>query len=356
MPEIRDASFRRTEFLRQLIGQVEAASSGRRTGLAAGAEVTEKLGWYPGWYRIKYLAEDQAIIDVVRGHKVETYYGLRKSSGEDAQSDSAETDAREVDWLPIAELLVAKARAKLRTWQIEAVLSDYGEVDEVGHSEGETVWAADQLVRQILELDPDHDRHQLREAIVRAEKVGFAPEDSARVAPRLLELAVYYRDSSDPEDRPVVWSAIRTGASMLRPEDAVRLLPLLEPGHPIETSTVTVKMIGRLFEAHPPADSNRFGDVEHELERITDSLLNRYAIAIPQSAAMAQLAVYALAAVGSSSTDALALRIRELAAGWFTHRTIYKLHELQEHWHRRAVEVPPAHRRLVERALEALQC
>ena len=50
---------------------------------------------------------------------------------------------------------------------------------------------------------------------------------------------------------------------------------------------MTVKMLGRIFEAQPPADVDQYPELAAEVRQIAESLLNRYAIASSQSAAMA---------------------------------------------------------------------
>ncbi len=110
-------------------------------------------------------------------------------------------------------------------------------------------WTSATLADQILKPDAEDDWPQLREMILTAEDFDFTLQESALLAPRLLDLAIRHRDSDDREDAPAVWSAIRTGASMFQPNDASPLLPLFEPGHTIDTSKVAVKMLGRIYEA-----------------------------------------------------------------------------------------------------------
>ncbi len=200
----------------------------------------------------------------------------------------------------------------------------------------------------------ENDWPRLRELILSAEDIAFTPEQSALLAPRLLDLAVQYRDINDQQDAPGVFSAIRTGASMLRPNEASRLLPLLEPGHPIETSLVALKMLGRIFEAQPPERPDQHTDLACEVRGIAESLLNRYAIASSQSAAMAQLAVCALAAMASNETLHIVRAVRRIGVSWFSQQTARELRELQNSWNARSVSVAPEVLGLLERAMNEL--
>ncbi len=184
-------------------------------------------------------------------------------------------------------------------------------------------------------LDTDAAWPDLRPLILQAEDTRFTPAQSEKVSPRLIALAEARCDSDNPQDAPVVYSAIRTGASMLRPEESDRLLPLVAPGHAIETSLVTVKMIGRIFEAQPPTTIDAFQAVVSEVDRILqpDALLNRYALAAsPKSAAIALLAIYALAAMASTRLLAATTRVDQLGMGWFKRRATRKLRELRTIW------------------------
>lgn len=212
-----------------------------------------------------------------------------------------------------------------------------------------------QLAAKILESDTETDWPQLRKMLLLAEDADFSPKQSARLAPRLLELACKYRDSNDPQDAPAIFSAIRTGASMLRPSEASRLLALLEPGHRIETSLVTLKMLGRIFEAQPPERPDQHTDLAGEVRRIAESRLNPYAIANSKIAAMAQSAVCALAALASSETLNIVRAVRRIGVSRFTQQTARELRELRNSWNAQPVPVAPAVLDLLDRVTQELQ-
>jgi len=210
------------------------------------------------------------------------------------------------------------------------------------------------LIAEILNPSAAKDVSRLRELILIAEDTDFSPQESALLAPWLLNFALQQRDSNDPEDTPVVWSAIRTGASMLKPEAADQLRPLLEPGHPIETSLVALKMLGRIFEAQPPTDVDQHLTLAADVRGIATLLLNRYAITISQSATMAQLAIHALAATASSEAIPVAETTRELKVAWFTQGTTRELRDLREAWQSRSTPVADGPRELLDAVMRTL--
>ncbi len=308
--------------------------------------------WKPGAYRIEANTVNGLLI----------FEDARRVGAADAQAEfKRESGSFPTAWIA-DDVLASLVRDLQLIWKSPDLAEDeFAELEQIdapdsGPFEADsTSSTADGLADEILSIESETPSRRLREVILLAEDTEFTPEQSARLAPRLLELAEQHRDSNDPQDEPVVWSAIRTGASMLRPTEAVRLLPLLEPGHSIETSLVTLKMLGRVFEAQPPDDTDQYEALASEARSIAESLLNPYAIATSQSAAMAQLAVYALAAMGSSHLVTMTQTIRQLAVDWFTRRTVRKLRELDEFWQSQRCNVASAHRDLVSGALAELQ-
>jgi len=215
-------------------------------------------------------------------------------------------------------------------------------------------WASGRLATEILRPDVESDMPRLREMILVAEDTGFTVDQSRQIAPWFLSFAEQRRDSNDPQDEAAVWSAIRTGASMLTPDAADGLRPLLQPGHSIETSLVALKMVGRLFEAQPPTEVDQHAALVGEIRQIAESLLNRYAITVSQSAAMAHLAIYALAAMGSSETQQMTELAQGLGAAWFSRRMQRKLRQLRDVWANRTAAVPNRPLALLGQAIEML--
>ena len=143
---------------------------------------------------------------------------------------------------------------------------------------------------------------------------------------------------------------------MLRPDNADCLLPLLEPGYSIETSMVAVKMLGRIFAAQPPTQVDEHQSLANEIFQMAESFLNRYAIASSdQNAAMAQLAIYALAAMASSRIDEVVKKVRELNIPWFTQQTLQELCNLASMWESHAVTSAEQPQKLLNSVIQAIE-
>ena len=331
---------------------IEAQRSGRgETPLEINCGAIFPSQWKPGALRIE--ANTLKGLIVLDGAQ---YVGAGDAQAEFDRASGSYQKA----WMA-KDVLASLVRDRQRMLKTRDLAEDeIAELEVIDVSDGNrfeadsTCVTADGLADEILSIGAEDPSHRLREVILLAEDTEFTLEQSARLVPRLLELAEQHRDSNDPQDKAVVWSAIRTGASMLRPSEAERLLPLLEPGHSIETSLVTLKMLGRVFEVQPPDNIDQHEPLANEARKIAESLLNPYAIANSQSAAIAQLAVYALAAMGSSHLVTMTQTIRQLAVDWFTRRTVRKLRELDEFWHSQRCNVASAHRDLVGDALSEL--
>jgi hypothetical protein len=288
------------------------------------------------------VAQDQYVIKGSRG-RGEEIFRAQLANASDPQSESADLFS-----------LVQRLAQGSGIWN-EDVLVESPPASECLPPEIDSELSASTIANGLLELDLERDKSRLRELIILAEDREFSTGQNAKLAKRLLDLALAYRDSNDMEDEPVVWAAIRTGASMLRPTEAPVLLPLLEPGHTIETSLVAMKMLGRIFEAYPPTDIDQNSDLVRKVREIVDSLLNRYAVAMTRNAAMVQLAVYALVAMGAVDSPEVIQRIRELDFSWFTRATSRKLHELLEYWRTPSSTARPGPLGLLEDALKKLE-
>lgn len=329
----------------------------------------QEKGWDWQHCLTKPLAQDQRIFKLMEAGQMVTYSALRRDTAEDAQSNAgpklpnaqstALSNVLRQAWRSkiasvlktIEESLETESTLVAEPQSCEAALHDQaGIIDDIVED-----WTSDHLADELLELNAEDNRPRLREMILAAEDCDFTTAQSEHLAPRLLHLASQFRDSNDPQDAPAVFSAIRTGASMLRPIEAARLLALLEPGKSIDTSLVTLKMIGRIFEAQPPQELDQHTDLADEVRGIAELLLNRYAIVSSQSAAMAQLAVYALAAMASNQTLDMVRDVRRMDVSWFTQQAGRELGELRSYWDGRSAPVATEVLELLERATQVLR-
>jgi len=311
-----------------------------------------------GFYRIDRLTQDEVIASFSDG----IIRGIWKSNS-DKQSDDIDSPPEEALPAPLKQIIekwfsLGWKDDESFAYEDSALPVEVEEQSDNLASDTETndflQWTPDNLCSAILEEDSESDMPRLRKMIFIAEDTGFTVDQSKLLAPWLLNFAQRHRDSNDPQDEAAVWSAIRTGASMLSPNSADRLLPLLEPGHSIETSLVTVKMIGRIFEAQPPSNIDKHTNLADKVCQIAEFLLNRYSITVSQSAAMAQLAVYALAAMASNETHRIVKAVHELEVVWFTRRTLRKLCELRDIWASHTAAVANEPNNLLNKVIQTL--
>lgn len=353
-----------------------------RAAINPDTEFLQKLSWQPersdvslsdmqklnlGWYNIDHLAQDQVIIKIRQGSKIDTYRGLYMGTDEDSQSDFTYASPIQIN----NEIFHAawKSIAGLHDWVYEVgesftvdelsgsvVVTEQVEQETDMTTDGVSQLTSDQLASAIMQPEAETDMPRLREMVLIAEDTGFSASQNEQLAPRLLSFAEGHRDSNNPQDEATVWSAIRTGASMLRPQQAADLLlALLEPGHPIETSLVTVKMIGRIFEAQPPTEVDEYQNLAKEIYQIAKPSLNPHVMDAGKTAAKAQLAIYALVAMASSEIYEIIKDVQKLDVTWFTQQTLRELRDLANIWANHPAPVADQPQKLLEKVFQMLE-
>ncbi len=219
-----------------------------------------------------------------------------------------------------------------------------------------------ELLSDIMNPDIESDITHIRETIHLAEDTDFTVEESKIVSPWLLNFAKEYRDSLDTEDEYPVYSAIRTGASMLSTEEVECLFPLLADGHKIETSLVTVKMIGRIFKAQPPSGIGRYELVANEIYNniivpMTDKPM---AVLSHRDAARVELCLTSMIAMGSAliaiSTDSISDVLEKVIdETWFKKYLLHNVQELRATWSKRAEPISPIMKKSLDDIINFLE-
>ena len=182
-------------------------------------------------------------------------------------------------------------------------------------------WATEKFYQQILDIVNSEDKYNVPEEMIhQIEDTDFTVEQSEVVSPWLIEFALENRDKHDSEDVSDLFfsvsSAIRTGASMLYPNQVERLFPLLEAGHIVDTSLVTVKMISRIFEAQPPSTVGEHEVVAEKIYEIINSMLNDSLANMSHiDIALIQLGITALVGMGSKKVYQILERIKNKKNG-----------------------------------------
>lgn len=197
--------------------------------------------------------------------------------------------------------------------------------------------SSEQLTKLILDPFVKNDQ-VLWDHILLAEDTGFSLEESKKLSPWLLNFALTNRDQDEHETKfvgPAVWSAIRTGASMLSSDKADRLASLLEPSSFIDTRLVALKMIGRIFEVQSPTKSFRRNRLSRKIEQIAYLMLNPKVLILKGASPIAIEAIFALAAMGSKQTIKIIEEIPGKNFSWLRNRLDNKFYNLNSHWRKR---------------------
>ncbi len=206
---------------------------------------------------------------------------------------------------------------------------------------------SDELFNWLIE---EEDGKSLYEMVLKAEDTGFTSGQNMALCPVLLDFALSHRESQDAAIiEPTCLSAIRTGMSMIdvsagmlhsKHDNVWRIIDLLQSSHPTNTTLVTAKMLGRIFEAQLPDRLDQHKDIPNILCYIIKSLMNEYVLSSSESAAMALCSVYALVAIGSTNSIEVIDNIRKMDIKWFKNRMHHKLCGLLKKWDKNRAEDP----------------
>jgi regulator of RNase E activity RraB len=194
--------------------------------------------------------------------------------------------------------------------------------------------------QQILDIINSEDKYNVPEAIIHhIEDTDFSVEQSEVISPWLIGFALKNRDNHDSEDESTMFfsvsSAIRTGASMLYSDQVELLFPLLETGHPIDTSLVTVKMISRIFEAQPPSVLGEHKIVAEKMCEIADEILNGSSTKLSHvDVALIQLCITSLIGMGSKKVYQV-LEQFENKEKWMKSYILHNIKDLEKVWQKR---------------------
>lgn len=201
--------------------------------------------------------------------------------------------------------------------------------------------AEEKFYQQILEIINSENKFDVPpEIISQIEDTGFTVKQSEIISPWLLDFVIENRDTYHCEDGEAmvypIYSAIRTGASMLFPDQVERLFPLLETGHTVDTSLVTVKLIGRIFEAQPPLVTGAYETTAEKVYDLVNPILdNSPADMLCRDTTIATLCIIALVAMGSEKVYQILEKIKNKKK-WIRNRTLHKMKDLRKTWQKRA--------------------
>jgi hypothetical protein len=166
-------------------------------------------------------------------------------------------------------------------------------------------------------------------AVFAAEDTHFPPELRDGVGEALFNIASTLRNQPDGPEK-VVWSALRRGASLLPTKQADRLLAFLAPDGMVDTRSVALQCISRMYEAEPPSSAPLA--VADRTYRFAERFLDPDVFTPGEPSVIARNALSALAAVGDQRLgDALAV-VRALGRPWLVRRVRDELNRIYRGW------------------------
>jgi len=183
------------------------------------------------------------------------------------------------------------------------------------------------LAREIIrmELPPEW-----RDAAVFAvEATHFPPDLREGVGEALLNIAYALRAQPDGPER-VVWSALRRGASLLPTTKVDRLLGFLATDGTVDTRSVALQCVSRMYEAEPPSAVPLA--VADRVHLFAERFLDPVVFTPGEPSVIARSAVSALAAVGDRRLGDALTALHSLGRLWLVRRVRDELNRLYRGW------------------------
>ncbi len=202
------------------------------------------------------------------------------------------------------------------------------------------------------ELSRDDLAEGWRDALVFLVEDIHLPEPlRQRVGDRLLAIAASLRGSAKLGVEKVVWSALRRAASLLPPAQAERFLPFLDCPSLVDTRSVALRCLERVFEPAPPVEGHLVTALRERVTQFAFKFLDPDVFAGGENALIAQNAVCALAALGDPRLGGVIDRVNQLGRSWMNRQVRARLEHLLESWRSRDASVSnhPAFQNLEDR-------
>lgn len=184
------------------------------------------------------------------------------------------------------------------------------------------------------ELRAGHtDLEWLAGLVVATEQIQFSDDRDRDIVKGRLKLVVeQVVQTRDQRWEPVAWSAIRTHASMLSPQEAVELADYLPNDGVPETRIVTLQAIQNVFYNAPPADGLNLQRLRDAVAGVADLAFQASEPLPGDHAALAQEATFALAAVGDARLQGACEWAARWGRQWFTRQVRVGLEEIVGRW------------------------
>lgn len=208
--------------------------------------------------------------------------------------------------------------------------------------------ASDQLAQWLIdELNQSEDSRDWQAELISAIEAVHLPVKYRSIACEILLTTVRKLRSNPSVTKPIVYSALRRGVSLLEPSQVGQLLDFLDNSYAIDTRAVSLQSISRLYHRQPP---------EKLPEQIADRVVTlgtKYLDPdVFQSGEMSFLARYAVAAtavLGDHRLSDLIQQVQSLRKTWLNRRLVEELKTIRKGWdHAKISTDNPSYRNLIE--------
>jgi hypothetical protein len=202
------------------------------------------------------------------------------------------------------------------------------------------------------ELSREDLAEEWRDALVfLAEDIHLPKPLRQRMGDRLLAIAASLRSSAKLGVERVVWSALRRASSLLPEDQAGRFLPFLDCPSLVDTRSVALRCIERMFKPAPPVEGHPLPSLSERVAEFAFKFLDPDVFAGGENALIAQNAVCALAALGDPRLGDVIGRVNQLRRSWMNRQVHTRLEQLLGSWRSREVSLcdHPAFQNLEDR-------
>ena len=182
------------------------------------------------------------------------------------------------------------------------------------------------------ELERDDLIERWRDLVVfLAEDLQFPAAIRRNIGERLLVVASAIRKSPKVGANKVAWAALRRAATLL-PGEPSRFLCFLDRHGVVDTRSVALRCIQRVFETSPPADIPAEKDVADRVADFADKFLDPDVFASGENALIAQNAIFALATLGDDRLDRSVDAAARLNRRWMNRQLATGLADIVGAW------------------------
>jgi hypothetical protein len=262
-------------------------------------------------------------IDAITSQGLRKFRQAREIGGDDVQSDeSAGSVGASEAWAAYGSFLASCVQIELRpqaiAWLSSALSPRHTRRSDVELQENSVTSAA--LLSRIASRATTHEER--RRAIIEAEVVAFAPDQTGPLNSLLCEFIERFRNSDEQQDLVAVGAAIRKLVATMSRSDLSVLATLLDAEHnvaiPIDVELEVTKTLVRRLSQSPPPEANAEPQLADRLYEIASTYLNPRLLSREKVAAVALNAILTLCLLRSAFVADLRDALGVLRVPWFS--------------------------------------